>query len=151
MRIFKDLNDVAQYVGQELAISEWIEITQERINQFAQATGDHQWIHVDAERAKNGPFGATIAHGFLTLSLLPSFFDSALQINQIGMSINYGLNKVRFTSPVPVGSFLRARITLKAAEPIERNGLQMTYSSLIERKGTDKPVCIAESIARRYP
>ncbi|MEY2661339.1 MAG: hypothetical protein RLZZ123_2511, partial [Pseudomonadota bacterium] len=115
MRIFNTLQELAALVGQELATSDWIEITQERINLFAQATGDHQWIHVDAQRAKEGPFGTTIAHGYLTLSLMPSFFDSAMQVKETRMGINYGVNKVRFTSPVPVGSRLRARITLQSA------------------------------------
>jgi acyl dehydratase len=150
MRVFQTLQEVADKVGQELAISDWITITQERINQFADATGDQQWIHVDPQRASQGPFGTTIAHGFLTLSLMPAFFDSAMKITQTRMAINYGVNKVRFTSPVPVGSKLRGRISLKSAEPIEPNGFQMTYSVLVEREGSDKPVCAAETIARRY-
>jgi acyl dehydratase len=150
MQVFQTLREVADKVGQELAISDWITITQERINQFADATGDHQWIHVDPQRASQGPFGSTIAHGFLTLSLMPAFFDSAMKISQTRMAINYGVNKVRFTAPVPVGSKLRARISLKSAEPIEPNGFQMTYSVLVEREGSDKPVCVAETMARRY-
>jgi acyl dehydratase len=150
MKVFQTLQEVADKMGQELAISDWITITQERINQFADATGDHQWIHVDPQRASQGPFGSTIAHGFLTLSLMPAFFDSAMKITQTRMAINYGVNKVRFTSPVPVGSKLRARISLKSAEPIEPNGFQMTYSVLVEREGSDKPVCVAETMARRY-
>jgi acyl dehydratase len=150
MRVFQTLQEVADQVGQELAVSDWITITQERIQQFADATGDQQWIHVDPQRASQGPFGSTIAHGFLTLSLMPAFFDSAMKINQTRMAINYGVNKVRFTSPVPVGSKLRGRISLKSAEPIEPNGFQMTYSVLVEREGSDKPVCVAETMARRY-
>jgi acyl dehydratase len=138
-------------VGQEVAVSDWTTITQEQVNLFADATGDHQWIHVDVERAKAGPFGGPIAHGFLTLSLLPKFFASALQIEESGMGVNYGLNKVRFTSPVPVGSRLRARLTLLACESIANNGLQMTWAMTVEREGSDKPVCVAESISRRYP
>ena len=132
-------------------MSDWITITQEQVNLFAQATGDHQWIHVDVERAKAGPFGAPIAHGFLTLSLIPKFFESAIAIVETGMGVNYGLNKVRFTSPVPVGSRLRARLTLLKSEPIDNNGMQMTWAVSIEREGTAKPVCIAESLSRRYP
>ena len=132
-------------------MSDWITITQEQVNLFAQATGDHQWIHVDVERAKAGPFGAPIAHGFLTLSLIPKFFESAIAIVETGMGVNYGLNKVRFTSPVPVGSRLRARLTLLKSEPIDNNGMQMTWGVSIEREGTAKPVCIAESMSRRYP
>ena len=150
MRVFQTLQEVADLVGQELAVSDWIEITQERINLFAQATGDHQWIHVDPQRANQGPFGSTIAHGFLTLSLMPSFFDSAMQVQATRMAVNYGVNKVRFTSPVPVGSKLRARISLKSADPIDPQGYQMTYAVVVEREGADKPVCVAETIARRY-
>ena len=150
MRVFSTLQQMADLVGQELAVSDWIEITQERINQFAQATGDHQWIHVDPQRASQGPFGTPIAHGFLTLSLMPAFFDSAMKIDDIRMAVNYGVNKVRFTSPVPVGSKLRARIRLKSAEPIEPRGYQLTYAVVVEREGADKPVCVAETIARRY-
>mgnify|MGYP003350761745 FL=1 len=150
MRVFQTLQEVADLVGQELAVSDWIEITQERINLFAQATGDHQWIHVDPQRANQGPFGSTIAHGFLTLSLMPSFFDSAMRVQDTRMAVNYGVNKVRFTSPVPVGSKLRARISLKSADPIDPQGYQMTYAVVVEREGADKPVCVAETIARRY-
>ncbi len=151
MKNFDTLAEVAACVGQEVAVSDWIEVTQERINQFAEATGDHQWIHVDLERAKAGPFGAPIAHGFLTLSMLPVFFQSAFSIKETRMGVNYGLNKVRFTSPVPVGSRLRARMTLLEANPIENRGLQMTWSVSVEREGASKPVCVAESLVRHYP
>ena len=151
MRTIASLAEVPALVGQEVAVSDWIEITQQQVNQFAEATGDHQWIHVDVEKAKAGPFGAPIAHGFLTLSLLPKFFETAIAIGGTRMGVNYGLNKVRFTSPVPVGSRLRARMTLLACEAIDNNGVQMTWKVSIEREGIDKPVCVAESIARRYP
>ncbi|MCB4363832.1 MaoC family dehydratase [Hydrogenophaga taeniospiralis] len=151
MKTFETLADLAACVGQEVALSDWVTITQERVNQFAQATGDHQWIHVDVEKAKQGPFGGTIAHGFLTLSLLPVFLESAFAVRQSGMGLNYGLNRVRFTAPVPVGSRLRARLTLLAAEPIEHQGLQLTWSVVVERDGADKPVCVAESLVRLYP
>ena len=151
MKTFKTLAELAACVGQEVAVSDWIEITQERVNQFAQATGDHQWIHVDPERAKAGPFGAPIAHGFLTLSMLPVFFESSFKVTETRMGVNYGLNKVRFTSPVPVGSRLRARMTLLDAKPIDNSGLQMTWSVSVEREGADKPVCVAESLSRQYP
>ena len=151
MRVFETLQDLAACVGQEVAVSDWIAVTQAQVNQFAEATGDPQWIHVDVERAKSGPFGGTIAHGFLTLSMLPKFFESSFEIRQTRMGINYGLNRVRFTSVVPVGSRLRGRMTLKAVEWIEQGGLQMTWSVIVEREGHDKPVCIAESISRRYP
>ena len=151
MKTFQTLSELAALVGQEVAVSDWTTITQEQVNQFAQATGDHQWIHVDVERANAGPFGAPIAHGFLTLSLIPKFFAAALEIVESRMGVNYGLNKVRFTAPVPVGSRLRARLTLLQCEPVDNNGLQMTWAVAVEREGTAKPVCVAESITRRYP
>lgn len=151
MKTFQTLSELPPLVGQELAVSDWITITQEQVNLFAQATGDHQWIHVDVEKAKAGPFGAPIAHGFLTLSLIPRFFESSFEIVQTRMGVNYGLNKVRFTSPVPVGSRLRARMKLLACDAIDNDGMQMTWGVTIEREGVDKPVCIAESLSRRYP
>ncbi|WHZ10601.1 MAG: Nodulation protein N-related dehydratase [Burkholderiaceae bacterium] len=151
MRTFKTLSELGALVGQEVAVSDWITITQQQVNQFADATGDHQWIHVDVARAKAGPFGAPIAHGFLTLSLLPRFFESAIAVEQSRMGVNYGLNKVRFTAPVPVGSRLRARMTLLACEAIDHGGVQMTWNVAIEREGEAKPVCVAESVSRRYP
>ena len=151
MKTFDTLQDVAAFIGQEVAPSDWITITQEQVNQFAQATGDHQWIHVDVERAKAGPFGAPIAHGFLTLSLLPQFFESSFAITQSRMGVNYGLNKVRFMSLVPVGSRLRARMKLLTCDAIDAGGLQMVWAVTIEREGVDKPVCVAESLVRRYP
>ena len=147
---FENLSDLLALVGQDVAQSDWLTITQEQVNLFAQATGDHQWIHVDVERAKAGPFGAPIAHGFLTLSLLPTFFETALEIRNTRMGVNYGLNKVRFTSPVPVGSRLRARMKLLACDPIDQDGMQMTWQVTVEREGSDKPACIAESMTRRY-
>ena len=151
MRTFQTLSELAALVGEEVAVSDWTTITQEQINQFAEATGDHQWIHVDVERAKAGPFGAPIAHGFLTLSLLPKFFASAMEITQSRMGVNYGLNKVRFMAPVPVGSRLRGRMKLLQCEAIDNNGVQMTWQVSVEKEGATKPVCVAESIARRYP
>ena len=151
MKTFETLADMAACVGQEVAVSDWVTITQEQVNLFAQATGDQQWIHVDVERAKQGPFGAPIAHGFLTLSLLPVFFESSMEVTQSRMGVNYGLNKVRFTAPVPVGSRLRARMTLLASEPIDNDGVQMTWAVRVEREGVEKPVCVAESLVRRYP
>ena len=151
MKTFETLADLADCVGQEVAVSDWLTITQEQVNQFAQATGDHQWIHVDVEKARAGPFGAPIAHGFLTLSLLPVFLESSFEVRQSGMGVNYGLNRVRFTAPVPVGSRLRGRLTLLATEPIEHGGLQMIWSVVVEREGAEKPVCVAEALVRRYP
>jgi acyl dehydratase len=150
MRSFESLAELPPLVGQQVAVTDWIPITQQQINLFAEATGDHQWIHVDEERAKAGPFGAPIAHGFLTLSLIPRFFESALDIRNTRMGVNYGLNRVRFTGPVPVNSRLRARIKLLECAPVEGNGWQMTWQVTIEREGADKPVCIAESITRLY-
>ena len=151
MKTFQNLSELAACVGQEVAVSDWITLTQSQINQFADATGDHQWIHLDAERAAAGPFGATIAHGYLTLSLLPKFFESAIRLVEAGMAVNYGLNKVRFMAPVPVGSRLRARMALLAAEPIDNAGVQLTWRVTVEREGSAKPVCVAESLVRRYP
>jgi acyl dehydratase len=151
MKTFQTLSDVAACVGQEVATSDWTTITQAQIQQFADATGDQQWIHVDVERAKAGPFGAPIAHGFLTLSLVPKFFESAIAITESRMGVNYGLNKVRFISPVPVGSRLRAKLKLLACDPIDQGGMQMAWEVTIEREGSAKPVCVAESIGRRYP
>jgi acyl dehydratase len=150
MRTFENLSELAAHVGQEVAVSDWITVTQEQVNLFAQATGDHQWIHVDVERATAGPFGAPIAHGFLTLSLLPRFFESAMEIRNTRMGVNYGLNKVRFTAPVPVGSRLRGRMKLLDCEPIANDGMQMTWQVTVEREGFDKPACVAESLTRRY-
>ena len=149
MRIFETIAELQPLVGQDLATSEWITVTQERIQLFADATNDHQWIHLDAERAKAGPFGTTIAHGFLTLSLLPEMAASAFGVRETRMGVNYGLNKVRFPAPVPSGSRLRGRFKLVGYEPLE-GGAQLTVQVTMEREGSDKPVCIAESIGRRY-
>lgn len=151
MKTFLTIADLATCVGQEVAVSDWTTITQQQIQLFADATHDHQWIHVDPERAAAGPFGAPIAHGFLTLSLIPSFFRSAFEVAQSRMGVNYGVNKVRFTAPVPVGSRLRARLRLLAAQPIDKAGMQMTWSVTVEREGAGKPVCVAETLVRLYP
>ncbi|HSV51870.1 MAG TPA: MaoC family dehydratase [Burkholderiaceae bacterium] len=151
MKTFQTLSELAACVGQEVAVSDWITITQSQINLFAEATGDHQWIHVDVERATAGPFGAPVAHGFLTLSLLPKFFESSFEIIESRMGVNYGLNKVRFTGPVPVGSRLRGHMKLLASDPVDNGGVQMRWEVTVEREGSAKPVCVAESIARRYP
>ncbi len=151
MKTFQTLPDLAACVGQEVAVSDWITITQQQVNLFAEATGDHQWIHVDPEKAAAGPFGATIAHGYLTLSLLPRFFESSMEIIESRMGVNYGLNKVRFMAPVVVGSRLRARMKLLSAQPIEAGGLQMAWDVTVEREGAAKPVCVAEALVRRYP
>jgi acyl dehydratase len=149
MRSFEHLNDLQALVGEPIGDSDWITVDQQRIDLFAQATGDHQWIHVDPQRAAQGPFGTTIAHGFLTLSLLPELTASAIHIDDVRMGVNYGLNRVRFTAPVPVGSRLRGRFRLLAFEPIA-GGAQLTIEATIEREGSDKPACIAESVTRRF-
>ena len=149
MRSFETIAEFKDLVGQEIGVSDWITVTQERIQLFADATNDHQWIHLDAERAKAGPFGTTIAHGFLTLSLLPEMAASAFGVNEARMGVNYGLNKVRFPAPVPSGSRLRGRFKLVGYVPLE-GGAQLTVQVTMEREGSDKPVCIAESISRRY-
>ena len=144
------LQELATKIGEVIATSDWIMIDQDRINQFAETTEDRQFIHVDPEAAKASPFGGTIAHGFLTLSLLPCMFESAFEIQQTRMGVNYGLNKVRFTAPVPVGSRLRGHMHLLACDNIEPQGLQMTWQVTVEREGSDKPVCVAESVVRQY-
>jgi acyl dehydratase len=145
-----NLRELESRVGQEVGVSPWVEISQARIDQFAEATGDFQWIHVDKERAKSSPFGGTIAHGFLTLSMLPKLTESTFEFSDRRMGVNYGLNKVRFTSPVPAGAKIRGRFTLARFEKIEGNGVQTTWSAVIEREGGDKPVCVAETISRHY-
>ena len=149
MRSFEHLSDLATLVGQEIGVSDWITVDQRRIDGFAEATGDRQWIHIDPQRAAAGPFGTTIAHGFLTLSLLPEMSASAMQVRDTRMGVNYGLNKVRFTAPVPVDSRVRGSFKLLAYEPIE-GGAQLTTEVTMHREGSDKPVCVAVSLARRY-
>ena len=146
---FATLASLQGRVGDHLATSPWLLIDQRRIDLFAEATGDHQWIHVDPVRAATGPFGTTIAHGFLTLALLPELAATAMQIDDVKMGVNYGLNRVRFMSPVTVGSRLRGQIRLKAFDPIE-GGAQLTMEISIEREGSDKPVCVAEALSRRF-
>ena len=141
------LNDLASYVGKELGTSSWVDVDQDRINAFADATDDHQWIHVDAERAKDGPFGGTIAHGYLTLSLLIPMWTDILEVGDVHTMVNYGLNKVRFPSPVPSGSKVRARATLASFETIP-SGAQLAVDILVERQGGDKPACVAQLVLR---
>ncbi|MFO1297889.1 MAG: MaoC family dehydratase [Rubrivivax sp.] len=149
-RVFARLADLERLIGQEIGLSDWIEVDQRRIDLFADATEDHQWIHVDPARAAAGPFGTTVAHGFLTLSLLAPMFASAFRVDGVRMGINYGLNKVRFPAPVRVGSRVRGRFVLLAYEPIEGNGVQLTVRVTVEMEGSDKPACVAESVTRRY-
>ena len=149
MKHFATLASLQALSGQELAVTDWVSVDQQRIDLFAQATGDHQWIHVDPGRAAAGPFGATVAHGFLTLSLLPLFAEQGLAIDDVRMGINYGLNKVRFMAPVRVGSRLRARFVLLEWQPLE-GGAQLTMQVTIELEGSAKPACVAEAVSRRY-
>jgi acyl dehydratase len=149
MKSFKHLADLQPLVGQELGVSDWITVDQQRIDRFADATGDHQWIHVDPVRAAAGPFGTTVAHGFLTLSLLPEMGASAFEVRDTRMGVNYGLNRVRFPAPVPSGSRLRGCFKLLSYEPIE-GGAQVTVEVTMEREGATKPVCVAESVGRRF-
>ncbi|SPE26213.1 putative enoyl-CoA hydratase 1 [Burkholderiales bacterium] len=142
-------DELAQRVGQALGTSAWIDVDQSRIDAFAHATGDHQWIHVDLARAAAGPFGTTVAHGYLTLSLVPAMAASAFEVGGSRMGVNYGLNRVRFPSPVPAGSRLRGHFKLLSCDAIE-GGVQLTIEVTIEREGSSKPVCVAEMVARRY-
>ena len=136
-------------VGEEIGVSPWLEVTQERIDLFAKAIDDHQWIHVDRARARSSPYGTTIAHGFLTLSLLSHLSEITFSFSDRKMGVNYGLNRVRFTAPVPSGSKVRARFTLAKYEKIE-GGVQVTWNVVMELEGGDKPVMVAETIARHY-
>lgn len=150
MRRFATVEELAAEVGHEVAVSDWLTITQERVNQFAVATDDSQWIHVDPERAKReSPFGGAIAHGFLTLSLLPKFIEQVIDLPPGSMSINYGLNKVRFPAPMLVGGRLRGRFSLLSLERIE-NGIQTVWQVTMDIEGSDKPACVAESVLRKY-
>ena len=150
MRVFKTLDEVSAAIGEELGTSEWLTIDQERVNVFADATGDHQWIHVDADQAKAGPFGTTIAHGYLTLALIPMLGKQVYTVHGTSMGINYGLGKVRFPSVVPVGSRVRASVEL--ADVVDKpQGKQVTVRTTVEIEGGDKPACVAESIALYVP
>ena len=154
MRTFESVAELEAIVGEEVIVGDWISIDQQRVDRFAEATDDRQWIHIDPTRAAQGPFGGPIAHGFLTLSLLPHLMAEAFTIRNTVMGVNYGLNKVRFPSPVPVGSRLRARFRLLSLEHLPpqmgRPGAQLVWEVTIEREGSDKPVCVAESVTRRY-
>jgi len=149
MRTITGLEELKQAEGEELGVSDWHRITQADIDAFADVTGDHQWIHVDPERAKETPFGGTIAHGYFTLSLAPRFNEQILKMDGFAMAINYGLNKVRFPAPVPVDSQVRMRARLAELSEIS-GGAQMIMELTFEREGGDKPVCVAESVVRVY-
>ena len=148
-RVITGVDGLKAAVGEHLGYSEYFDVTQERVNQFAEATGDHQWIHVDVERAKSGPFGGPIAHGYLTLSLGPMLYPTGVRIEGFTMGVNYGANKVRFPSPVPVGSKIRLGVKLLEVEDIA-NGVQMTMEFTFECQGASKPSCVAEIIFRSY-
>jgi acyl dehydratase len=151
-RVFESLDALKQMVGQEVAVTDWFTMTQDRIQQFADATLDHQWIHVDVERAKReSPFKAPIAHGFLTLSLLAHFMEQAVTIQQkFSLAVNYGMNKMRFVSPVKVEARIRARFVLAATRDVEPRGLEAQYNATIEVEGSEKPACVAEWLVRYY-
>ncbi len=149
MKHYAHLSELQSLVGQDIGTSDWLVVDQHRIDLFAQATGDHQWIHTDPERAAAGPFGATVAHGFLTLSLLPALFETGFAIDDLRMGVNYGLNRVRFMAPVRVGSRLRGHFKLLAYEPLP-GGAQLVTEATIELEGSAKPACVAESVSRRF-
>ena len=144
-----NIEELAPLVGTHLGYSDYLTVTQEQVNLFADATNDHQWIHVDPERAKSGPFGQAIAHGYLTLSLIPELLASVIKVDGVAMGVNYGTNKVRFTSPVPVGAQIRARATLAAVEPIN-GGAQVALDVVVEVKDAPKPSCVAQVVYRYY-
>jgi acyl dehydratase len=144
------VQDLKAHAGEHLGHSDWHEITQDQVNLFADATGDHQWIHVDPERAKTGPFGGTIGHGYLTMSLAPAYLQEVWQVEGMKMGLNYGINKLRFPSPVPVGSKLRLGAELAAVEDVGGAGLQATLAITFEIEGQDKPACVAEVVYRYY-
>jgi acyl dehydratase len=148
MRTFESVDELVAAKGEELGSSDWVTISQEEVNLFADATGDHQWIHVDPEKAATGPFGTTIAHGFMTLALLPRLMHQIFAVNGVKLGINYGLNKVRFPSPVPVGSKVRATSTLTDTQDVGQGTVQVTVTTVIEIEGAAKPACVAESIVR---
>ena len=144
------IRDLEQRVGQEVGVSPWVDVTQERIDTFARAIDDFQWIHVDPARAKSSPFGGTIAHGFLTLSLLSHLSERTFGFSDRKMGVNYGLNRVRFTKPLPSGSRVRARFTLQKFEQLADGGIQVTWNTVVEREGSEKPVLVAEWLGRHY-
>lgn len=151
MRVFKNFDDLKSAVGTEVGLSDWIEITQDRINKFAEATGDEQWIHVDPERAaREMPGGKTIAHGLLSLSLIPMFIRSIIGLKGLRNTLNYGANKVRYLTPVPAGSRLRGRVAILEAQDVPPDALRVTYKVTIEMEGGQRPACVAEVIGQHY-
>ncbi|MCW2754093.1 MAG: enoyl-CoA hydratase [Marmoricola sp.] len=145
MRVFTTFEEIEAAVGHEIGTTDWVTITQKRVNEFADATGDHQWIHVDVEKAKDGPFGGTIAHGYLTLSLIPWLGSMLFNLQTPGAKLNYGVNKVRFPNPVKVGSRIRSTVTINAVVDIPA-GKQLTVGHVVEIEGQDKPACVAETV-----
>jgi acyl dehydratase len=145
MRTFTTVDQLTEAVGEDLGTTEWLEVTQERVDAFADATGDHQWIHVDVDRAKEGPFGGTIAHGYLTLSLIPQFSPQLFELDTPGAKLNYGVNKVRFPNPVKVGSRIRATAQILDVGDVPA-GKQMVTKYVVEIDGEDKPACVAETV-----
>jgi acyl dehydratase len=151
MRVFNDFTELKAAVGTEVGVSDWIEITQDRINRFAEATGDEQWIHVDTERAaRESPGGTTIAHGLLSLSLIPMFIRSIIGVKGLTNTLNYGANRIRYLTPVPAGSRLRARVAVMEAEDVPPDALRVTYKVTIELEGGRRPACVAEVIGQHY-
>ncbi|WP_405658153.1 MaoC family dehydratase [Streptomyces sp. NBC_01166] len=150
LRTVTGLDEIKALTGADLGRTHWLEITQQRVNTFADATGDHQWIHTDPERAAAGPFGAPIAHGYLTLSLVIPLFNDLLAVEGISMSINYGLDKVRFPSPVKVGAKIRLHGTVDAVDEVKGNGVEMRLTFTIEVEGVEKPACVASALYRHY-
>ena len=148
--VFSGIDEVEAAVGTSIGQTDWLEITQEQVNQFADATGDHQWIHVDVEKASKGPFGGTIAHGYLTLSLIAKFGGELFDVEGVSAKLNYGINKVRFPSPVPVGSKIRANATVAAAQRTD-TGVQVSLQWVIEIENTLKPACVAETVVLLVP
>ncbi len=148
--VFETPNALKDSVGKQLGYSEWLRIEQDRVNQFADATGDHQWIHVDEERAKSGPFGATIAHGYLTLSLVSFFLPQIMEVRGFDFAVNYGCNKVRFPAPVPVGSRVRAGAEIVSVEE-SKGAIQSIVRVTVEVEGKDRPACVAETVSLYYP
>ena len=149
--IFETPEELKDAVGKQLGKSEWLEITQQRIDLFAEATGDHQWIHVDPERAKTGPFGATIAHGYLTQSLVNKFLPEIVEVRGISMGVNYGADKIRFPAPVPVGSKIRGSAELVHVEEVKNGAIQATVRVTVEIEGNDRPACVIDTISRYTP
>jgi acyl dehydratase len=151
VRRYRHLADLQPLIGTEIGLSDWVSVDQRRIDLFAEATGDRQWIHTDPERAAAGPYGGTVAHGFLTLSLLAELGDAAFQIDDVRMGLNYGLDRVRFPAPVKSGSRVRGRFVLQSFQPLEGGGAQLVVEVTVEIEGGSKPACVAVSLTRRFP